>query len=81
MSGERLPEIVPLSAARRPAQVEVVGDHIRIASLELTDRALAGYLDHPVRGLLAFSIMVNNANAPAFEIRAGVDKLVKELLE
>lgn len=43
--------------------------------------ALAGYLDHPVRGLLAFSIMVNNANAPAFEIRAGVDKLVKELLE
>ena len=45
MSGERLPEIVPLSAARRPAQVEVVGDHIRIASLELTDRALAGYLE------------------------------------
>lgn len=43
--------------------------------------ALGGYIEDPVRGLLAFSVMVNNANAPAFEIRAGIDKLVKELLE
>jgi hypothetical protein len=45
MSGERLPEIVPLSSAKRPAQVEVIGDHIRVTALELTDRALAGYLE------------------------------------
>ncbi|MEY4388581.1 MAG: hypothetical protein RLZZ432_300 [Chloroflexota bacterium] len=45
MSGERLPEIVPLASANRPTQVEVVGDRIRVASLELVDRALAGYLE------------------------------------
>ena len=45
MSDERLPEIVPLASANRPTQVEVVGDRIRVASLELIDRALAGYLE------------------------------------
>jgi hypothetical protein len=45
MSGERAPEIVPISSANRPTQVEIVGDRIRIASLEVVDRALAGYLE------------------------------------
>ena len=45
MSGERVPEIVPISSANKPTQVEIVGDRIRIASLEVVDRALAGYLE------------------------------------
>ena len=45
MSGERVPEIVPISSANKPTQVEVVGDRIRIASLEVVDRALAGFLE------------------------------------
>jgi len=45
MGGERAPEIVPISAANRPTQVDIVGDRIRIASLEIVDRALAGYLE------------------------------------
>ena len=45
MSGERLPEIVPISSANKPTQVEIVGDRIRIASLEVVDRALAGFLE------------------------------------
>ena len=45
MSGERVPEIVPISSASKPTQVEIVGDRIRIASLEVVDRALAGFLE------------------------------------
>ena len=45
MSGERVPEIVPISSASKPTQVEVVGDRIRVASLEVVDRALAGFLE------------------------------------
>lgn len=45
MSGERVPEFVPISSANKPTQVEIVGDRIRIASLEVVDRALAGYLE------------------------------------
>lgn len=45
MSGERVPEIVPISSANKPTQVEIVGDRIRIASLEVVDRALAGFLE------------------------------------
>jgi hypothetical protein len=51
MSSERAPEmgaapsLVSLSAASKPTQVEVVGDRIRVASLEIVDRALAGYLE------------------------------------
>ena len=54
--------------------------HAKTGSLSHVS-SLAGYLDHPARGLLAFSLMVNNANAPVSEIRAGIDRLVKELLE
>lgn len=42
---ERGAELVALSSASKPAQVEIVGDRIRVASLELVDRALAGYLE------------------------------------
>ena len=42
MGSERAPEIVPISAANKPAQVDIVGDRIRVASLEIVDRALAG---------------------------------------
>jgi hypothetical protein len=45
MSGERVPEIVPISSASKPTQVEIVGDRIRVASLEVVDRALAGFLE------------------------------------
>ena len=45
MSGERVPEIVPIRSANKPTQVEIVGDRIRIASLEVVDRALAGFLE------------------------------------
>lgn len=45
MSGERVPEIVPISSANKPTQVEIVGDRIRISSLEVVDRALAGFLE------------------------------------
>ena len=50
MSGERVPEIVPISSANKPTQVEIVGDRIRIASLEVVDRALAGFLEPHPRG-------------------------------
>jgi D-alanyl-D-alanine carboxypeptidase/D-alanyl-D-alanine-endopeptidase (penicillin-binding protein 4) len=43
--------------------------------------ALGGYLDHPRRGLLAFTIIVNNYNTPASEARSGIDKLVEAILE
>jgi hypothetical protein len=42
---ERGVELVALSSASKPTQVEIVGDRIRVASLELVDRALAGYLE------------------------------------
>jgi hypothetical protein len=45
MGSERAPEIVPISAANKPAQVDIVGDRIRVASLEIVDRALVGYLE------------------------------------
>jgi hypothetical protein len=51
MSSERAPDLnaapglVPMSAANKPTQVDVVGDRIRVASLEIIDRALAGYLE------------------------------------
>jgi len=45
VSGERVPEIVSISSANKPTQVEIVGDRIRIASLEVVDRALAGFLE------------------------------------
>ena len=45
MSGARDAEIVPISVANKPTQVEIVGDRIRVASLELVDRALAGFLE------------------------------------
>ncbi len=43
--------------------------------------ALAGYLDHPKRGPLAFSVMVNNYNGTSAKARAVIDKLVMKLLE
>jgi len=45
VSGERVPEIVSISSANKPTQVDIVGDRIRIASLEVVDRALAGFLE------------------------------------
>ena len=43
--------------------------------------ALAGYLDHPKRGMLAFSVMVNNFNGPSAKARAVIDRLVMTLLD
>jgi len=42
--------------------------------------ALAGYAEHP-NGLRAFSIIVNQANYPAPEVRALIDKIVLAILE
>jgi D-alanyl-D-alanine carboxypeptidase/D-alanyl-D-alanine-endopeptidase (penicillin-binding protein 4) len=43
--------------------------------------ALSGYLESRTRGRLAFSIMVNNYNAPSTEIRAAIDKIALLLVE
>lgn len=43
--------------------------------------ALAGYLEHPKRGMLAFSVMVNNYNGTSAKARAVIDKLVMTLLD
>jgi D-alanyl-D-alanine carboxypeptidase/D-alanyl-D-alanine-endopeptidase (penicillin-binding protein 4) len=43
--------------------------------------ALAGYLDHPKRGMLAFSVMVNNFNGASAKARAVIDRLVMTLLD
>ena len=43
--------------------------------------ALGGYLEHPRLGRLAFTVLVNNYNTPASEVRLGIDKLVMTLLE
>jgi D-alanyl-D-alanine carboxypeptidase/D-alanyl-D-alanine-endopeptidase (penicillin-binding protein 4) len=43
--------------------------------------ALSGYIDRPDRGLLAFSVMVNNANSGGAAIREFIDKLVMIVLE
>jgi D-alanyl-D-alanine carboxypeptidase/D-alanyl-D-alanine-endopeptidase (penicillin-binding protein 4) len=43
--------------------------------------ALSGYADSRSRGWLAFSILVNNFNAPGAEIRALIDKIALLLTE
>ncbi|HLH42520.1 MAG TPA: D-alanyl-D-alanine carboxypeptidase/D-alanyl-D-alanine-endopeptidase [Bryobacteraceae bacterium] len=43
--------------------------------------ALSGYADSKTRGWLAFSIVVNNFDAPAPEIRSWVDKIAMTLTE
>ncbi|MFN0103597.1 MAG: D-alanyl-D-alanine carboxypeptidase/D-alanyl-D-alanine-endopeptidase [Bryobacteraceae bacterium] len=43
--------------------------------------ALGGYLEHPMHGRLAFTVLVNNYNTLSSEVRQGIDKLVNELLE
>ncbi len=43
--------------------------------------ALGGYLEHPKRGTLAFSVMVNNYNGETAKARAVLDKMVMTLLE
>lgn len=43
--------------------------------------ALGGYLEHPRKGRLAFTILLNNYNTPAAEARKGIDRLVAAFLE
>jgi D-alanyl-D-alanine carboxypeptidase/D-alanyl-D-alanine-endopeptidase (penicillin-binding protein 4) len=43
--------------------------------------ALSGYADSRTRGLLAFSILVNNFSAPQAEVRAWVDRIALALVE
>jgi len=43
--------------------------------------ALGGYLEHPRRGRLAFTVLLNNYNTQSSEARKGIDKLVTTLLE
>ena len=43
--------------------------------------ALGGYLEHPKRGTLVFSVMVNNYNGETAKARAVLDKLVMTLLD
>ncbi|MBL8237100.1 MAG: D-alanyl-D-alanine carboxypeptidase/D-alanyl-D-alanine-endopeptidase [Bryobacterales bacterium] len=43
--------------------------------------ALGGYLDHPKRGRMAFTVLLNNYNTASAEARQGIDKLVGTLLE
>ncbi|HYL34905.1 MAG TPA: D-alanyl-D-alanine carboxypeptidase/D-alanyl-D-alanine-endopeptidase [Bryobacteraceae bacterium] len=44
-------------------------------------RALSGYVSGPDRPPLAFSILVNNANAPASDIAQALDRIVLALLD
>lgn len=43
--------------------------------------ALGGYLDHPTRGRLAFTVLLNNYNTPSAEARKALDELVAALLQ
>jgi D-alanyl-D-alanine carboxypeptidase/D-alanyl-D-alanine-endopeptidase (penicillin-binding protein 4) len=43
--------------------------------------ALAGYAESKTRGVVAFSILANNFNAPSSEIRAVIDKIALMLAE
>ena len=43
--------------------------------------ALSGYADSPTKGRIAFSVLVNNFNAPTSEIRQVMDKIVLALSE
>jgi serine-type D-Ala-D-Ala carboxypeptidase/endopeptidase (penicillin-binding protein 4) len=43
--------------------------------------ALSGYAESRTRGLLAFSILVNNSSAPPADVRAWVDKIALTLVE
>lgn len=43
--------------------------------------ALAGYLQRGGRPALAFSVVVNNYNAPSTELRRAIDKIVLELVD
>lgn len=43
--------------------------------------ALSGYIESKTHGPVAFSIMVNNSNGPASEIRAVIDKLCLEIAQ
>lgn len=54
--------------------------HAKTGSLSHVS-ALGGYLEHPRKGRLAFTVLVNNYNTLAAEARRGIDKLVLTLLE
>lgn len=43
--------------------------------------ALSGYIESKTHGPVAFSIMVNNSNGPASEIRAVIDKICLEIAQ
>jgi serine-type D-Ala-D-Ala carboxypeptidase/endopeptidase (penicillin-binding protein 4) len=54
--------------------------HAKTGSLSQV-AALSGYIDSRTRGTLVFSILVNNFNAPASEIRAIIDRIALMLAE
>jgi D-alanyl-D-alanine carboxypeptidase/D-alanyl-D-alanine-endopeptidase (penicillin-binding protein 4) len=54
--------------------------HAKTGSLEHV-AALSGYVDSASRGMLAFSILANNSNAPGSEIRALIDRIALLLAE
>ena len=54
--------------------------HAKTGSLSHVS-ALSGYIDSATRGRIAFSIMVNNFNVPASEVRSVIDKIALALAQ
>ena len=98
MSSERAPDLnaapglVPMRAANKPTQVDVVGDRIRVASLEIIDRALAGYLEsrspeerpETVERALRVGLMALQSASGSIDVdhvRRAFDKLLSDAAE
>lgn len=81
-----------MSAANKPTQVDVVGDRIRVASLEIIDRALAGYLEsrspeerpETVERALRVGLMALQSASGSIDVdhvRRAFDKLLSDAAE
>lgn len=64
----------------RPRKALADGTRVKAKTGSISHvNALSGYIDSKTHGPVAFSIMVNNSNGPASEIRAAIDKICIEI--